>query len=211
MELLLGYHYDILQRGFYLPYVVDLASNPHVIMCGASGSGKTYAIVGYIDELLSQLADITIVDYKSELYHEDCKLYHGLDSVAGIYHFYDHYRDSSNWQFLIVDEYPALIGYYLQRDKKLGRDLQNMLAEILMMGRSRYSGVILVAQRPDAHLFASGARDNFGTRVLMGKGSTESQIMLFGTKLDYTGIEVRPGVGFALNQSNLHPIYYLTG
>lgn len=167
----------------------------HALITGASGSGKSYALLFLLGSVLKENPEIEIFfcDFKNS---EDFDFligyrhyYAGDSCYDGIMEYYkcfceerrDRKRDKR--YLLIADEYPALINYLTGRDKhektKKAGDILNAVAEILMLGRGIGFGIWIVTQRADSTFFANGTRDNCTVIVGLGRMSKEQKGMVF--------------------------------
>lgn len=189
-----GYKVD--NRGFSpVPLNLDIKSHCHALITGASGSGKSYALLFLLGKLLqdSPQAIITFCDFKNSEDFEFLKgyphYYSGNDCYDGIMKYYESFSNARMQgrnkirHLLIVDEYPAMINYLSTKDKqdktKKAGDILSSVAEILMLGRGIGYGIWIVTQRADASLFANGARDNFMIVLGLGRMSREQKGMIF--------------------------------
>lgn len=178
-NLFLGYSLDFLNQFGYAHIVkVNLKVYPHLLLAGSSGSGKSYALNIYIEQLKKMRYDVCICDYKGEL--PGCN-FKGDAVFDGISMFYKNYKNKA-LSCLVVDEYPAYLAYLKLIDANKAKKVKEMIAEMLMMARSYNSPIWLVTQRPDADLFIGGARDNLHIKILFGNGSSEAKTMLFGSE-----------------------------
>ena len=185
----------------------DLKSHPHVLLTGASGSGKSYALKILIHSLLKEKAEMTFCNFKNSC---DFKILKGydkyftyLDCTHGLKQFHEQFKTvqasdfeySKTMNILIFDEYPAFIMSETLRDKKQADIYKQMIAELLMLGRSYGFGIWLVMQRPDSIFLANGARDNFQTTISLGNLSKEAKSMLYsGEDLPNTTYTVGEGI-----------------
>lgn len=177
-EIILGAAFDYYKEYDCIePIALNLDIYPHLLLAGASGSGKTHALEWYLDQLTDLNYSIFICDYKGEI--KNCN-YAGEAVYDGINKFYDKYKTKDAKKCLVIDEYPAYIAFLKLKDQKKAKEIKEKIAEMLMMGRSYNSLVWLVTQRPDADLFIGGARDNLHAKILLGNGSKEAQTMMFG-------------------------------
>lgn len=185
---------DILLAQKYLPFGIaekiiwNPERAPHVIIIGATGSGKTY-----FSKLL--LGKIALNDINSQLYVCDFKgdddftflqdtlhFFRFMDCKEGLQLFYDRFQkrqqgkeDKKNMIILFFDEWAS---YCNSLDKKLVEEEKKKLSNLLMLGRSFKVHVIVSQQRADAVYF-NAARDNFNLVVGLGNLSEESKNMLF--------------------------------
>lgn len=179
-EIILGAAHDFYFKYNYIePVALNLDIYPHLLLAGASGTGKTYALTWYLEQLTDLDYDLVIADYKGEI--KGCN-FAGEAVYDGIDEFYKKYKTKDKKKCLVIDEYPAYISFLKLKDQKKAKDVKEKIAEMLMMGRSYKSLVWLVTQRPDADLFIGGARDNLHCKILLGNGSREAQTMMFGNE-----------------------------
>ncbi|WP_075721087.1 hypothetical protein [Roseburia sp. 499] len=181
--------------GLAIPIKLGIASYPHALITGASGSGKTQALLFLLGKLLQNIPDIVVYlcDFKNS---EDFSFlkgythyYTGKDCYQGIMEYYQCFSDTrengsiKNRSILICDEYPAFVNYLQMQDKqnktKYATIVLNSVAEILMLGRGINFGIWIVTQRADSTLFSNGARDNFMVIVGLGNLSKEQKGMVF--------------------------------
>ena len=178
-----------------VPIRLEVADYCHALITGASGSGKSYALV-YLEGTLLQSdpdTEIYFCDFKNStdfaFMSGYSRYYAGDDCYEGVFGYYESFCNSrkagrnNRRRLLIFDEYPAFINYLTTKDKadktKKANDVIGMIAEILMLGRGIQYGVWIVTQRADASLFANGARDNFMVVVGLGRMSREQKGMIF--------------------------------
>lgn len=177
------------------PLEIDIKSYCHALITGASGSGKSYALLFLLGNLLQCTPQVvvTFCDFKNSEDFEFLKgypnYYSGDNCYHGIMNYYEKFCDARIHgnnkvrHILIADEYPALINYLTTIDKqtksKKAGDVLGAVAEILMLGRGIQYGIWIVTQRADASLFANGARDNFMIILGLGRMSKEQKSMLF--------------------------------
>lgn len=192
----IGYDYQVYyDTGFKLSINLNIKTHCHYLITGASGSGKSYALLYLIAMILRENPDITIYfcDFKNS---EDFAFlegyphyYAGNNCYDGIMEYYESFtkarqtRDNHTRHLLIVDEYPAFINYLQMLDKanktKYASDIMSAVAEILMLGRGISYGCFIVTQRADSSLFNNGSRDNFMVVIGLGRMSKEQKNMLF--------------------------------
>lgn len=184
------------EYGLAIPIELGIATYPHVLITGASGSGKSTALLFLLGKLLQADSNIILYfcDFKKSqefafLNNEHPFYFAGNDCYKGVMQYYNAFstaRESSqdsHRYILIFDEYPAFINYLQMKDKtektKHANEVLNAISEILMLGRGIKFGVWIVTQRPDSTLFANGARDNFMVIIGLGKLSREQKGMIF--------------------------------
>lgn len=191
-----GYNMGIYQdTGLKIPITHELESHCHLLLTGASGSGKSYALLYLLGSVLKSHKDIELYfcDFKNSSDFEFLKghshYYGGNDCYKGITEYYNAFsksreeRDFSRKHLLIVDEYPALINYLQGQDKanktRLASDILSAISEILCLGRGIQFYTWIVTQRADNTLFSNGCRDNFMVIIGLGRMSKEQRGMLF--------------------------------
>lgn len=82
--------------------------------------------------------------------------------------------------FLFFDELIATMG----EDKKLGKEIESYLLQIMLKGRQAGFFVILSSQRFSAEVLSTTIRENAGMRVALGRMSKDSYRMVFGDFYD---------------------------
>lgn len=203
-----------------VPLNLDVKTHCHALITGASGSGKSYALLNLVGNLLQSnpQTNITFCDFKNSEDFEFLKdypsYYSGNDCYQGIMNYYNSFCNARIQgknrirHLLIVDEYPALINYLQTVDKssktKKAGDILGAVSEILMLGRGMQYGIWLITQRPDASLFSNGARENFMIVLGLGRMSKEQKAMIF-TGEDIPDKVYRQGEGCLLADG--HPLY----
>lgn len=82
--------------------------------------------------------------------------------------------------FLFFDELIATMG----EDKKLGKEIESYLMQIMLKGRQAGIFAILSSQRFSAEVLSTTIRENAGMRVALGRMSKDSYRMVFGDFYD---------------------------
>ena len=184
-NLLIGYDYD----AWYwyadkLPVTTDISkkTNSHTLICGMSGSGKSYLTNQFFARLCIQSgedAKVYFADFKQDdtfAYLRKCPRYYAydtsidaLDIVYNILHNRQSGKDVSRHPVtLIWDEYMANILALQGIDKKKADSAMRKVSEILMLGRSLSIRLVISCQRPDATAFPTGSRLNYGVIIVVG-------------------------------------------
>lgn len=222
-QLLLGYDLDSwkLYRE-KVPINIDLSpkTNSHILLCGMSGSGKSYLE----NQILAKSAlaepdsDIFLADYKGEdalAYLRGCSRYFfyrdtlkALEIVHGRLLARQSGADTTrNPITLIWDEYMAQTLALNSEDKKAAAVVMGKVSEILMLGRSLSVRLVTSCQRPDALAFPAGSRLNYGVVVVLGAAVRSIYEMLLPDPEQVKSRQFGRGEGVALLQgSELHYI-----
>lgn len=198
----LGVDKKALSQGFVLPLKVDCSKTPHILLCGSTGSGKTYALKYILKQLALSNSLIYLCDFKGidfvamqecERYYKHQKVSEGLETVFNLLQERMENPTLNNQNcFLVFDEWS---GFISSTPKKQQEEFKQKLASILMLGRGVRIYLLLSMQRCDTTNFLSGARDNFGAVLGLGRLSKESARMMFPDEAEL--IEAKPrGQGY---------------
>lgn len=184
-DVLLGYDYDK-WYGYATkePIFADVSvnKNSHTLICGMSGSGKSYLTNQYLARLCIQGGEnskVYFADFKQDdmfSYLRNCNRYYpydqtleALNAVYEILHNRQSGKDTSRTPItLIWDEYVANILSLISIDKKRAEAVMRQVSEILMLGRSLAVRLVVSCQRPDAVVFPTGSRLNYGIIIIVG-------------------------------------------
>lgn len=222
-QLTLGYDLDRWNLfGEKVPIKIDISpkTNSHILLCGMSGSGKSF----HEQQILCKLAlaepdgEIYFADYKQDdsfAYLRGCPRYYAykntleaLEVVHSRLLSRQSGEDASrNPVTLVWDEYMAQTLSLISEDKKAANVVMAKVSEILMLGRSLGPVRLIVScQRPDALAFPAGSRLNYGVVVVLGAAVRSIYEMLLPDFIDEVkGRRFGRGEGVALFQgSELH-------
>lgn len=187
---------------------INLKEIPHYLICGESGSGKTFFATALVASICKHInnAQLYIFDFKGDetltqyKHHKRYYVYkecqEGLENLYSLFSERLESKISDTSPIIIYfDELASYINSFAKRADKEAQ--QKIIAEILMMGRSKGFHLITSTQRPDAELFKLGSRNNYSFRYLMGASCSNSDVqrMMF----DNTDTEFRAckqGSGF---------------
>lgn len=199
-ELLVGYDFDT-WYGYSdkVPVSIDASTknNTQTLICGMSGSGKSYLTNQYFARIcLHGGADSVVyfADYKQDnsfAHLRECPRYYpydktieALDIVYDILHKRQSGEDTSRYFVTLVwDEYMANILSLLGTEKKKAEAVMHKVSEILMLGRSLAVRLVIACQRPDASAFPTGSRLNFGVIIIVGASIESIYSMLMPKEL----------------------------
>ena len=183
-EIILGYDLDTWNAyGIAEPIVINLSpsTNSHILLCGMSGSGKSYLEREIFAKLsLAEVnGEIFFADYKGDdgfLFLHECSRYYSyrnsldaLDMVHSRLLARQSGEDVTRTPVTFIwDEYMAAVLNLLAADKKKAAAVMGKVSEILLLGRSLAVRFVCVCQRPDALAFPVGSRLNYGVIVVLG-------------------------------------------
>ena len=181
-DLILGYDYDRWYGyGVKEPVITDISTktNSHTLLCGMSGSGKSYAENILIARIANTEGTVYFSDFKQDdsfSFLRNCPRYYPYDkTIEALEIVYDtlHKRQSGEDMSrspvtLVWDEYMANILSIQGTEKKKADDIMRKVSEILMLGRSLGVRLLISCQRPDATAFPSGSRLNYGVILIVG-------------------------------------------
>lgn len=217
-DLVLGYDFDKWYGyGIKQPIVTDISTktNSHIILCGMSGSGKSFAISELTSKLgiraltndtQNETGKIYMADFKQDdhfSYLQGCPRYYpyaksieALEIVYDILHKRQSGEDTSRSPVTLVwDEYIANILAIQNTEKKKADEIMRKVSEILMLGRSLSVQLVISCQRPDASAFPSGSRLNYGIIIIVGAPIRSIYEMLIPKEYIDTIGERKFGVG----------------
>lgn len=183
----------------------NVLKQPHMLLAGVTGSGKTTFLNYLIIEMKKMQADVYIVDPKrsdlSSLQHFLGEDYVASDAnniakltriVKEIMNnrFIEYKENVENFVygnsfvdyglkpvFLIFDELGA---FRAGADKKVFSETMANLTEIVLKGREMGVFVILSSQQPNCSNMPTELRDNLSVRLALGNMSNEAYRMVFG-------------------------------
>ena len=203
-----------------IPFYISLISNPHWLICGPSGSGKSY-LLKYLFWSLLQLTELEIFccDFKNSGDYSFLDADHlavGMactDMLSRFYKRYTEIKESNqpNRILLVFDEWAAYSMWVESYDKKVAKISRDQIAEVLMMGRklgSNCGGAYIwtVLQRPDAVYFGS-SRDNYFVKIIMKDVTKSIRTMLDLAEDDIPAEHIaRPGHGVCILDDSIYPI-----
>jgi ABC-type multidrug transport system ATPase subunit len=176
-NIFLGFDYDRwCGYGLKEAVLTDISAskNSHTLICGMSGSGKSYLTNIYFTKLCFEEGNegqVYFADFKQDdqfSHLRNCPRYYpydksqeALDTVYEILHRRQSGEDFSRRPItLIFDEYMAYVLALQGIDKKKADTVMRKVSEILMLGRSLAVRIVISCQRPDASAFPSGSRLN---------------------------------------------------
>lgn len=206
----------------YLPFGIcqyvhwNPVKAPHIVIFGATGSGKTYAtklLLGRVAKHCPK-AQFYVLDFKKDTdfsFLEGTEHFYSFGNCEkGLADFYNRFKKRQSGEdkqrsflLLFIDEWAS---YILNLDKKKAEEEKKKLAMLLMLGRSFNVHVLISQQRVDASYF-SAARDNFNLVIALGNLSSEGKEMMFREFKDKMEPDRKQGTGYMLtNGTDFTPI-----
>lgn len=200
MSINVQYGYDLEcweKYSLKVPICIDLESQCMILVCGKSGSGKSYSLLYWLGRLLQKYQDevsIFFLDFKASkdfsFLKPYCKFFSGDDCIRGLREYKENFDYARNHNIkrhiLIFDEFASFIIYVTQKydtpKSKVSKEMLGIVSEILMLGRGVSNGfsLVMIMQRADSNFFEHGSRDNFHVKINIGKPSVESKRMIYG-------------------------------
>lgn len=220
-QLLLGY--DLQQWSQFCkrePVAVELdaSTNSHILLCGMSGSGKSYLEHQILARLIraeqGQGGEYFFADYKGDhtfAYLQGCPRYftykttlYALEEVHARLLARQSGEDTTRHPVtLIWDEYMAQALNLISEDKKAAAVVMGKVSEILLLGRSLAVRLIVACQRPDALAFPAGSRLNYGVVIVLGAAVRSIYEMLLPDHMEQVkGRQFGRGEGVILLQGS---------
>lgn len=220
-RLALGYDLDAWKNfGEKEPVSIDISpsANSHILLCGMSGSGKSYQEHQLLYRLIQAERDrdgeYYFGDYKGDSsfsYLQGCPRFatyrrtlKSLDIVHSRLIARQSGEDTSrNPVTLIWDEYMAQALNLTSEDKKAAAVMMNKVSEILLLGRSLSVRLIVSCQRADAIAFPAGSRLNYGVVCVVGAAVRSIYEMLLPDHMEQVkGRQFGRGEGVVLLQGS---------
>jgi DNA segregation ATPase FtsK/SpoIIIE-like protein len=193
--------------------VIPLSSNlswkiekqPHMLLAGVTGSGKTTFINYLILEMKKMQAEVYVCDPKrsdlGSLRHVlgDEFVATDVNNIAKLtrivketmeQRFIDYKENAEKFVygnnffqyglkpiFIVFDELGA---YRAGADKKIFTETMSNLTEVILKGREMGVFCVLATQQPNANNIPTELRDNLSVRIALGNMSSEAYRMVFG-------------------------------
>lgn len=183
----------------------DIKRQPHALVCGVSGGGKTTYIFYLLIELLKMKSTLYICDPKAsdlgslkhilgeefvatESNHISRVIRQAKEEMANRYKTYkdnpENFKFGASYVdyklnplFIIFDEMGA---FRAAADKKNYSETMANLTEIVLKGREMGVFVILSTQQANSNNIPTELRENLSMRVALGNIGTEGYRMIFG-------------------------------
>lgn len=184
--------------------VWNFAKNPHALVVGGTGSGKTFTLQTIIYELKKRGAEVWVLDpknvdlsylsyaptFKKKVFSQKegmknaiLRFQRLMDKRTDEFNKLANGRTGLNYfdvglkpLFLVADEYSSFINMFNYRETD---EIQLAMQDILQKGRQVGCFVIVGMQRPDSEYLPRGSRDQFGLRIALRKMSSQGYSMMF--------------------------------
>jgi len=201
----------ILGEGYTGPVTINLANIPHILLGGATGSGKSVLLKSLLMQALHKSAEVSIADFKGgvdfpPVWHKKCRMC--FDEQELLILLTDLVEELHRRKKLFaatgqpnIDQYNASAGTRLQRlvfacdevaevldrtgltkeQKDIVNQVESRLATIARLGRAFGIHLILATQRPDANLISGQIRNNLNCRICGRADNILSQLILDNT------------------------------
>ncbi|WP_026498464.1 FtsK/SpoIIIE domain-containing protein [Butyrivibrio sp. WCD2001] len=172
-----------------IAFSFNLEKYPHLLIVGASGSGKSYETTYLLSSLFETDCEVFCLDFKNSGdydFVDSSHLSYGKDCIDMLDKFYGRFieikeKNLSDKIVCVFDEYAAFLIWLTSFDKKLAKKAMDQVAEILMMGRriGKNGGAYMwtILQKPNAEYFGN-ARENYFVKIVMGEVSRSIRTML---------------------------------
>lgn len=198
-------------------YLWEFVKNPHALIVGDTGQGKSTELYYLISGLYKEKYEIYLIDGKT-IDFNDCQnafyKYIAFDNKEKNYeeiiNFIIDFKDDmyarlelmkkmgiKNYMkskelmpvFLIFDEYLVVTDGL---DKKMKDRIKTEIGTIVRTGRACGFFVVLTMQRADSEFITTSIRDNFKLKLVLGEASDISYQMMFESQ-EFKGFPVGKG------------------
>ena len=201
----------VLGRGLAGLVTVNLATTPHILLGGSTGSGKSVLLKLLVMESIKKGAVVCVADFKGgvdypAVWHEYCRFCFTLEELVPLLDellaiLEERKRLFKNVGCANLGEYNAATNEDLPRyifacdevaevldktglnkeQKEQVAQVESRLATIARQGRAFGIHLILATQRPDANILAGQIKNNLDCRICGRADNVLSQIILDST------------------------------
>lgn len=197
-----------LGESFTGPVTVDLASVPHILLGGATGSGKSVLLKLLLMQAIKKGANVCIADFKGGVdfplvWHKECRMCFEEQSTLEL--LTELTEELERRKRLLkaaglpnIDHYNAVTGENLQRyifacdelaemldktgltkdQKEIVAKIESRLSIIARQGRAFGIHLILATQRPDSTILNGQIKNNINCRICGRADNVLSMIIL---------------------------------
>ena len=200
-----------LGESFTGPVTVDLSRVPHILLGGATGSGKSVLLKLLLMQANKKGANICIADFKGgvdfpPVWHKECRMcfeeQSTLELLTELTEELEHRKQLLKAAGLPnIDHYNAVTGKNLQRyifacdelaemldktgltkeQKEIVNKIEGLLSTIARQGRAFGIHLILATQRPDSTILNGQIKNNINCRICGRADNVLSMIILDNT------------------------------
>ena len=96
---------------------------------------------------------------------------------------------------LIIDEYAAFSAVLAAKDKKTRDHVDELMHQIILMGRQLGFFLFLVMQKSDAKLITTALRENVPFKIVLGNAEEQTYVTAFGNGIDIPPMNYGQGDG----------------
>lgn len=201
----------VLGRGLAGLVTINLATTPHILLGGSTGSGKSVLLKLLVMESIKKGAVVCVADFKGgvdypAVWHEHCRFCFTLEELIPLLDellatLEERKRLFKNAGCANLGEYNAAMNEDLPRyifacdevaevldktglskeQKEQVAQVESRLATIARQGRAFGIHLILATQRPDANILAGQIKNNIDCRICGRADNILSQIILDST------------------------------
>ena len=200
-----------LGESFTGPVTVDLARVPHILLGGATGSGKSVLLKLLLMQANKKGANVCIADFKGgvdfpPVWHKECRMC--FEEQATLEMLTELTEELERRKHLLkaaglpnIDHYNAATGENLQRyifacdelaemldktgltknQKETANKIEGLLGTIARQGRAFGIHLILATQRPDSTILNGQIKNNINCRICGRADNVLSMIILDNT------------------------------
>lgn len=201
----------LLGESMFNPISVSLNNYPHILIGGATGSGKTLLLKLMLMQCINNGFTVNIIDFKGgidfgQIWRQHCifitdieKVTEKLDEILveleyrkriylqkGYKNISDYNSHEFNKQKRIIiacDELAELLDTtgLATKEKEPIKKIQNQLSSLARLGRAFGIHLILSTQRPDANIITGQIKNNISYKICGRADQVLSQIILDNT------------------------------
>lgn len=197
---------NYVQKNLYAPVYWEPDKACHILCCGSSGSGKSYASIlalGTITYFIHS-TQLYIANYKGDSdfsFLDGSKRYYCFDqcgkAIDDVYQLLlARQRGTDKSRNLVICFFDEFTSWVMSLDKKTADAYKTKINILLMLSRSFCINLFFSVQRADSAFFPAGAREQFGVMIGLGNLSKESKSMLFHEVQNYISDIPSRGIGY---------------